>query len=76
MSSEDHDHSSVPAAGPWGAPAPGPTDQRPPRGGYAARGKWRRSGSGALFVLIMLSVGIHAYKDVSRPEAWAYWKDL
>ena len=79
MSSEDHDkraRSSVPAAGPWGAPGPGPTDQRPLRGGYAARGKWRRSGSVALFVLIMLSVGIRAYKDVSRPEACAYWRDL
>ena len=79
MSSEDHDkraRSSVPAAGPWGAPAPGPADRRPLRGGYAARGKWRRPGSVALFVLIMLSVGIRAYKDVSRPEAWAYWKDL
>jgi len=24
----------------------------------------------------MLGVGVRAYKDVSRPEAWAYWKDL
>jgi hypothetical protein len=23
----------------------------------------------------MTSVGIRAYRDVSRPEAWAYWKD-
>jgi hypothetical protein len=22
------------------------------------------------------SVGVRAFKDVSRPEAWAYWKDL
>jgi hypothetical protein len=79
LSSEDHDkrnRSSVPAAGPWGAPAPGPTVQRPLRGGYAARGKWRRPASVAFFVLIMLSVGVRAYKDLSRPEAWAYWKDL
>lgn len=24
----------------------------------------------------MLSVGARAFKDLSRPEAWAYWKDL
>jgi hypothetical protein len=24
----------------------------------------------------MLSVGARAYRDLSRPEAWAYWKDL
>ena len=59
-----------------GRPAPGPTEQRPLRDGYAARGKWRRPASVAFFVLIMLSVGIRAYKDISRPEAWAYWKDL
>jgi hypothetical protein len=79
LSSEDHDkraRSSVPASGPWGRPAPGPTGQPPLRSAYAARGKWRRLASVALVVLIMLSVGIRAYKDVSRPEAWAYWKDL
>lgn len=79
MSTEDHHkraRSSVPPTGPWGVPAPGPTEQRPLRDGYAARGKWRRPASVAFFVLIMLSVGIRAYKDISRPEAWAYWKDL
>jgi hypothetical protein len=28
-----------------------------------------------LFSLILLSVGIRAYRDMSRPDAWAYWKD-
>ena len=28
------------------------------------------------FVLVIGSVGVRAVKDVSRPEAWAYWKDL
>jgi hypothetical protein len=23
----------------------------------------------------MLSVGVRAYRDISRPEAWAYWKE-
>jgi hypothetical protein len=35
------------------------------------RGSW----SVVFFVLIMASVGIRAYKDLSQPEAWAYWKD-
>lgn len=29
----------------------------------------------AFFVLLMSSLGIRAYRDLSRPEAWAYWKD-
>jgi hypothetical protein len=28
-----------------------------------------------VFLLIVLGAGIRAYRDVSRPEAWAYWKD-
>ena len=29
-----------------------------------------------MFILIILGVGIRAYRDLSRPEAWAYWKEL
>lgn len=29
----------------------------------------------AVFLLILLGVSIRAYRDMSRPEAWAYWKD-
>jgi hypothetical protein len=32
---------------------------------------WRYS----VFFLILLGVLIRAYRDMSRPEAWAYWKD-
>jgi hypothetical protein len=32
---------------------------------------WRYS----VFFLIVLGVLIRAYRDMSRPEAWAYWKD-
>jgi hypothetical protein len=28
-----------------------------------------------IFVLLMSSIGIRAYRDLSRPEAWAYWRD-
>jgi hypothetical protein len=27
------------------------------------------------FALMVLLVGARGYKDLSRPEAWAYWKD-
>jgi hypothetical protein len=29
----------------------------------------------AIFVLLASSVGIRAYRDLSRPDAWDYWKD-
>ena len=28
-----------------------------------------------IFLLLMSSVAIRAYRDLSQPEAWAYWKD-
>ena len=28
-----------------------------------------------LFALLISGVGIRAYRDLSRPEAWAYWKE-
>jgi hypothetical protein len=28
-----------------------------------------------IFVLLATGVGIRAYRDLSRPEAWAYWKE-
>jgi len=65
-----------PPAGPWGAPAPEPPDQPPQRTVHASGNKWARFSSAAFFVLLLLVVGARAYKDLSRPEAWAYWKDL
>lgn len=35
----------------------------------------RRLGSVLIFILLLSGVGIRAYRDLSRPEAWAYWKD-
>jgi hypothetical protein len=29
-----------------------------------------------IFVLLISGIGIRAYRDLSRPEAWAYWKEL
>jgi hypothetical protein len=44
---------------------------RPP----AIAGSKRRFWSVAIFVLILFGVGVRAYRDLSRPEAWAYCKD-
>ncbi len=29
----------------------------------------------AIFVLLVSGIGIRAYRDLSRPDAWDYWKD-
>jgi hypothetical protein len=31
--------------------------------------------SAVIFMLMISGVGIRAYRDLSRPEAWSYWKD-
>jgi hypothetical protein len=63
--------------GPWvRAPraASNPPQTPPP---HAPRKLYHRGPllSTVIFSLIVLGVGIRAYRDVSRPEAWAYWKD-
>jgi hypothetical protein len=62
-------------AGPWGAKPPEPPGQ-PPLPRRAAGNRWTQPFSILFFVLMVLLVGARAYKDLSRPEAWAYWKDL
>lgn len=61
--------------GPWGPPprAPNPSPAPPPRTAPAKRR--RLTWSAIFFVLLISSVGIRAYRDLSRPEAWAYWKE-
>lgn len=55
---------------PWAAPpAPYPAPPSPPV--RKRRSYW----SLLLFVLVVSSVGIRAYRDLSSPEAWSYWKD-
>jgi hypothetical protein len=44
----------------------------PPR----SAGNRRRLLSVAMFILLISGIGIRAYRDLSRPEAWAYWKEL
>ena len=77
MSLDDHHvepaDSTRPSAGPWGRPAP---EQPPQRSGRGASSGWRRFSSVAFFVLTISIVAARAYNDLSRPEAWAYWRDL
>ena len=64
-----------PPTGRWVVPPRQPTDQPTARPLHTAANK-RRFWSVVIFVLMISGIGIRAYRDVSRPEAWAYWKDL
>ena len=63
-----------PPTGPRVAPPRQPIEQPLARPLHIAGNK-RRFWSVAVFVLVMLGFSIRAYRDLSRPEAWAYWKD-
>jgi hypothetical protein len=67
----------VPPARPWGAPPP-PVAEPPDQPQQAPRASWGRRNifSVLIFVLLVTGVGIQAYRDLSRPDAWDYWKDL
>jgi hypothetical protein len=52
-----------------------PPDQPLPQASHGTRNKGALFSSVAFFVLLLLLVGGRAYQDLSRPEAWAYWKD-
>ena len=55
-------------------PANSPTNPpRPPP--VRVIGHRRRYWSVAIFVLLISGVLIRAYRDISRPDAWDYWKD-
>ena len=60
--------------GPSVAPPRTLVDQ-PPAQPVRVTGNRRRYWSVAIFVLLISGVGIRAYRDLSRPEAWDYWKD-
>jgi hypothetical protein len=78
LSFDDHQNREEPfrrsPTGPWVTPPREPTGQpasQPPRTAGRRRPWW----SVAVFVLLICGVGIRAYRDLSQPEAWAYWKD-
>ncbi len=56
---------------PWDPPPAAPAKQRPGWSDYVVRNKL----SVLMFVVICLSVGVRMYRDLSTPDAWAYWKD-
>jgi len=59
-----------PAPSPWRSAPPPPPPQQP----QTARSQWP-IGSILIFVLLVSSIAIQAYRDLSRPDAWDYWKD-
>lgn len=64
--------------GPAVAPPRIPTDQPPPTQipppVQTPRRRWH-FWSIAIFILLVAGVAIRAYRDLSQPEAWHYWKD-
>ncbi len=54
---------------------PRPLAGRPPPQRNEAPRRRRDFGSLAIFLLLVSGVVISAYQDLSRPEAWDYWKD-
>src|SRR5689334_281069 len=69
MPVDDRDQSRP--TGPWSPPPP----RAPSTPSRVQAPRWRLSGSAIIFILLLASVGIRAFKDLSQPEAWAYWKD-
>jgi hypothetical protein len=63
-----------PPTGPWVAPPRATTNRSPAPPPTAVRRK-RPIWSIVFFTLLILGVGIRAYRDLSRPEAWSYWKE-
>jgi hypothetical protein len=62
--------------GPWVRPPAAPaTEPRAPAATYAPVRRRRSIWSTALFALLITGIGIRAYRDLSRPEAWSYWKE-
>jgi hypothetical protein len=61
--------------GPWVAPPRAPASRPQAAPVRAGRKRRRSTWSVVFFVLLISGIGIRAYRDLSRPEAWAYWKE-
>ncbi|WP_334511784.1 hypothetical protein [Bradyrhizobium sp. AZCC 1693] len=62
--------------GPAVAPPRGPAGQAPPPAPPVQPPRRKRHfWSVAIFILLVSGVCIRAYRDLSQPEAWHYWKD-
>lgn len=64
-----------PPTGPWVAPPRAPIGRLQQARPNAARKNRRPIWSAILLAILIAGVCIHAYRDLSRPEAWAYWKE-
>jgi hypothetical protein len=63
--------------GPWDRPAAPQTAAPQPRpSALLSERRWTSRLSVIAFVLIVATMLVQAFNDMSRPEAWAYWKDL
>src|SRR6204780_3322390 len=60
--------------GPWVTPPRKPAAAPSPRPRPAIRSR-RNLLSVLIFVVLISSIGVRAFRDLSRPEAWAYWRD-
>ncbi|WP_441231289.1 hypothetical protein AB7828_23420 [Tardiphaga sp. 215_C5_N2_1] len=68
--------SGIPTVNPWAArPAEPPAPPQPPLP-EPPHSKWFNWPSVAFAVVIFGGIGAQAYQELSKPEAWAYWKDL
>jgi hypothetical protein len=82
MSVDDRDddgrHFQSSPTGPWVTPparTPINPQQLSRRSGPSRATRRRPIWYVAIFVLLLAGYGIRAYRDLSRPDAWAYWKD-
>ena len=70
----------VPPARPRDKPAPAPAhglqEEGAPQGAGALGFLRRHLMSAVIFLLLCSGVLIQAWRDLSRPDAWDYWKDL
>ena len=61
--------------GPWVAPPRPPVSQPPAARPNVTRQSRRPIWSAILLAILICGVGLRAYRDLLRPEAWAYWKE-
>ncbi len=65
----------MPPQAPQGG-APPPEASRRWVGGHPSQGLFRPSfWSVTIFALLLSGIGIRAYRDLSRPDAWDYWRE-
>jgi hypothetical protein len=57
------------------APPRQPSGQPAAARRYGAGKRRRPIWSVVFFILLISGIGIRAYRDLSRPEAWSYWKE-